>query len=433
MFRGNGTLAALSKKIGALKQRGTNFFRKAHGPIFHWIQITRMDAPMSTNRNQTNTLPRCVVRALSAPAGAPVLMMDLDVVDARFERLSRGLGGAGIYYAVKANPTPDVVARLVSQGARMDIASKGELEICRSAGVEPRSISFGNTIKRPEDIQAAFEAGVRRFSADTSDEIDKIAGLAPGAEVLLRISVEDSGAAYPLGEKFGCTCDEAVAGLARASSMGLVPAGISFHVGSQASDPSSWREATRSAATVIARGRSLGLPVRVLNIGGGFPATAGDEDRVEGHAAQVREIVLEETACLSEGIEIMAEPGRGLVADAGAIAATVVSATWRRGQRWVYLDIGRFSGLAETEGEFARYPLVTLYGPDEPASPAIVAGPTCDSADVLWRQNLPVLPDCLKCGDRLVIVGTGAYTGSYASVGFNGFPPLGTQCFTTKA
>lgn len=366
--------------------------------------------------------------ALGIECATPVLVMDLQAIEAQMLKLSDALGDADIYYAVKSNPTPEVVRCLSLAGARMDVASIGEIEICQRMGIGPDAMSFGNTIKAPDDIRAANEIGVRRFSVDCREEVDKVATCAPGAEILVRIAAGDTGAGYCLGEKFGCPEDEALLLLLRARDLGLIPAGVSFHVGSQATRPQMWRDVVRRSVMVMARARANGCRAQVLNIGGGFPSAAPNAMDAGLLAHGVRNIVSEEIQSLEGPVEIMAEPGRGLVADAGAIAASVVLTTRRAGDRWVYLDVGRFSGLAETEAEFMQYPVVTRHGADVSCSPAIMAGPTCDSADVLWRENRPSIPDAIEIGDRVVLTHTGAYTASYSTVGFNGFAPLGVVC-----
>lgn len=384
------------------------------------------------------TAPAVVHAALTARVEAPVLFLDPACAAARTRALADALG-MPLYYAVKANPHPEIVAALAQTGARMDIASVGEMAICAELGVPGAAMSYGNTIKRAADIRMAFEGGVRRFAADCVEEVRKIAAHAPGGEIIVRLAAADTGAGYCLGRKFGCTPDAVIACLEEAARHGLDPAGVCFHIGSQADDPGSWRAALRGAAWCLREARARGLPVRVLDIGGGFPVSygadalreaAGDTTALTAHARAVRALVDAEMAGL-EGLEMMAEPGRALVAPAGAIAGEVVlhamrAATPDSSERWLYLDLGRFSGLAETEGEFVRYPVITAKD-DAPRAPMKVAGPTCDSADVLYARTPRKLPVSLRAGDRVVLATAGAYTLSYASVGFNGFAPLSAR------
>ena len=354
----------------------------------------------------------------------PTLVLDIERVEAQYHALNAGLGNATIHYAVKANPADAIIDRLVDLGSHFDAASRGEIELCLSHGAHPQAISFGNTVKRPSDIAFAHRAGITMFAADAAEEIAKIAEHAPGAEVYIRLLVEASGADWPLTRKFGTTRDTALALMAQARDLGLRPAGLSFHVGSQTRDPAMWGDTLDQVAAVWQAAVEAGFDLDLLNIGGGFPAFYGEAiPHPTVYAARVMEQV---NARFPEGIRIMAEPGRGLVAEAGMIAAEVLLVSKKSEDdlhRWVYLDIGKFSGLAETMDEAIRYQFVTPHD-GEATGPCILAGPSCDSADVLYEKRPVALPQALKAGDKVIIRNCGAYTSSYSSVGFNGFPPL---------
>ncbi len=354
----------------------------------------------------------------------PTLVLDIDAVAAQFDALAAGLGRADIHYAVKANPEPRIIERLVNRGAHFDAASRGEIELCLSQGARPGTISFGNTVKRPSDIAFAHAAGITLFAADAEEELEKIAAHAPGAEVYIRLIVEASGADWPLTRKFGTSRDKVLALMALARDLGLAPVGLSFHVGSQTRDPAMWEGTLDQVAAVWNTAAAAGFPLTLLNIGGGFPAFYGDDIPHPTHyAAAVMDLV---EARFPGVARVMAEPGRGLVAEAGMIAAEVLLVARKSDDdlcRWVYLDIGKFSGLAETIDEAIRYQFTTDRD-HEPTGPCILAGPSCDSADVLYEKRPVGLPLGLRAGDKVIIRNCGAYTSSYASVGFNGFPPL---------
>nr|WP_306111979.1 MULTISPECIES: type III PLP-dependent enzyme [unclassified Roseovarius] len=354
----------------------------------------------------------------------PTLVIDTEVVLQNYHALAQGLGDAHIHYAVKANPEPQVIEALVNAGSHFDAASRGEIELCLSQGARPEDISFGNTVKKPGDIAFAHHVGVTLFAADAEEELDKIAEHAPGAEVYIRLIVEASGADWPLTRKFGCAPDHAVALMDYAAALGLRPVGVSFHVGSQTRQTAMWAPVLDRIADVWRAAHEAGHALDLLNIGGGFPAFYGEEIAAPAiYAAQVREMVAER---FGDVPRVMAEPGRGLVAEAGMIAAEVVLVSRKSPDdlhRWVYLDIGMFSGLAETMDEAIRYQFVTARD-GERTGPCILAGPSCDSADVLYEKRMIDLPLGLKSGDRVFIRSCGAYTSSYSSVGFNGFPPL---------
>lgn len=356
---------------------------------------------------------------------APVMIFDLDVLRAKHAALAEGLGGAVIHYAVKANPAPEVVRALAAAGCRFDAASRGEIDLCLGLGVPARHIAFGNTIKRAADIAHAHAMGVEQFAADAEAEIRKLAEHAPGCRVVVRMLVEASQADWPLTRKFGCSHREALRLMDLGRFLGLDMAGISFHAGSQMRDPAMWTLALDAAKALWDEAAEHGHALRILNIGGGFPAFYGQPlPTTRDYAARVMEQVRDR---FGPAVRVMAEPGRGMVAEAGVIVAEVLLVAKKDPDdllRWVFLDIGKFSGLAETIDEAIRYQFETRHG-DADTGPCILAGPSCDSADVLYEKRPIQLPLDLADGDKVRILCTGAYTTSYSSVGFNGFPPLG--------
>lgn len=359
----------------------------------------------------------------------PTLVIDLERVEAQYHALKAGLGRADIHYAVKANPARQVIERLVALGSHFDAASRGEIELCLSLGAQPATISYGNTIKRAADIAFAHRAGITLFAADAEEELEKIAEHAPGAQVYIRLIVETSHADWPLTRKFGCDRDTAIRLLDHARALGLDPVGFSFHVGSQTRKAEMWTKTLDEMGDIWDAAKAAGHELHLLNIGGGFPAFYGEAiEAPTDYAAAVMALV---TARFGEVARVMAEPGRGMVAEAGVIVAEVMLVSRKSDRdmhRWVYLSIGRFSGLAETEGEAIRYQFVTPRD-GEAEGPCILAGPSCDSADVLYEKRPINMPLSLKSGDRVLIRNTGAYTSSYSSVCFNGFPPLDVVTF----
>jgi ornithine decarboxylase len=354
----------------------------------------------------------------------PTLVIDPDRVETQYHALKAGLGHAHIHYAVKANPHTAILSRLVALGSRFDCASRGEIEMCLAHGARPEHISYGNTIKRVADIAWAHKAGITLFSVDAEEEIEKVAEHAPGAQVYVRLIVEVSQADWPLTRKFGCDADTALRLLDHAKAHGLTPVGFSFHVGSQTRRAEMWAPSLDRLAETWHAAKAAGHDLTLLNIGGGFPAFYGEAiDAPTDYAAKVMALV---TARFGDVPYVMAEPGRGLVAEAGMIVTEAVLVSRKSDRdmhRWVYLSIGRFSGLAETEGEAIRYQFVTPRDGDA-TGPCILAGPSCDSADVLYEKRPVQLPLTLRAGDRVLIRNTGAYTSTYSSVCFNGFPPL---------
>jgi ornithine decarboxylase len=359
----------------------------------------------------------------------PCLIVDLDVIAEAYDLLHWYLPLARIYYAIKANPASEIVAMLDRKGANFDVASRGEIELCLAGGVGSDRLSFGNTIKKEKDIAFAYQAGVRLFAFDSVHELAKLARAAPGARVFCRILVACEGAEWPLSRKFGCAPEMAVELLRKARDLGLDPYGISFHVGSQQTDLGQWDAAVGSAARMFSLLAEADIDLRMVNIGGGFPAHyRGEVPAVESYARAVMAAITRHFG--NDLPEIIIEPGRSLVGDAGVIQSEVVLISEKGGgddKRWVYLDVGKFNGLAETMDESIKY-RITTPGRGGAAGPVILAGPTCDSADILYERTDYRLPLGLEVGDKVEILSTGAYTASYASVGFNGFAPIRTYC-----
>jgi ornithine decarboxylase len=381
----------------------------------------------STHVTDRKGLTASIKRFLEQNAGlaTPFLVFDLDVVEARYLELLAALPVSRVLYAVKANPAPEVLSRLAEIGSSFDVASPGEIERCLKLGIEPRRLSYGNTIKKEADISYAFRSGVRTYTVDAPAELDKVRRQAPGSTVYVRISTDGAGADWPLSRKFGCSPAEALS-LLRAASEAGHPVGVSFHVGSQQRDVTAWDKPLEVVASLTRSLRPEGIHLAGVNLGGGFPSCY--QDPAPPTAAYGEAILSSLAAHLGSDYagEILVEPGRYLVGDAGVIETEVVLISRRPAhsdKRWVYLDIGMFNGLTETLEEAIRYRVQTLrhFGPE---GPVVLAGPSCDSADVLYEASGYRLPVDLKIGDRLRLMSTGAYTSSYSSVWFNGFDPL---------
>ena len=355
----------------------------------------------------------------------PCLVVDLDVVRENYLAFARALPDTRVYYAVKANPAAEILNLLADLGACFDVASVSETEAVLAAGATPDRISYGNTIKKESEIEAAFALGITLYAIDCEAEADKIARAAPGSRVICRIHCDGTGAEWPLSRKFGCEPGFAVDILEHAHRAGLVPYGISFHVGSQQHNVEAWDRALASTAAIFRGCAERGLPLAMVNLGGGFPARyVRKTPKLEAYGKAIFRSLRKHFG--NDIPNTIVEPGRGLVGNAGIIEAEVVLVARRSPEdeiRWVYLDIGKFHGLAETIAESIRYPIRTRKDRDEMA-PCIIAGPTCDSVDVLYEKNPYPLPVTLAIGDKVLIEATGAYTTTYSSVGFNGYPPL---------
>ena len=355
----------------------------------------------------------------------PCLVLDVDRVAENFGRLRQAMPLARIYYAVKANPAAPILDRLVGLGSFFDAASFQEVSMCLAAGAEPDAISYGNTIKRERDIVAAYAAGVRMFAFDSEMELEKLARSAPGSRVYCRILVGNDGAEWPLSRKFGCEVEMARALMIRAAELGLDAFGLSFHVGSQQTKTAAYEAAIAKVAMLFTDLAEAGVKVRMVNLGGGYPV------RYKAEVPEIDDFGSAIMGAMAEHFgnaipEIVIEPGRFLVADAGVVSSEVVLVSRKAENdpvRWVYLDIGRFGGLAETEGESIKYAFRTPHDGNA-EGPVTIAGPTCDSTDTLYEKSNYRLPMALTAGDRVELLATGAYVTTYASQKFNGFEPL---------
>ena len=271
---------------------------------------------------------------------------------------------------------------------------------------------------------------MRLFVVDSMPEVHKVAEAAPGTAVLCRLVTSGDGSDWPLSRKYGCSVAEAVEVLTRAAYLGLEAAGVSFHVGSQQRDPDAWGKPIDAAARVFELLRRRDLRPRLLDMGGGFPAVYDERCPPvpgvrRGHRGPPRT-----APSATRSPATIVEPGRGIVGDAGTLVSTVIGVIERAGVRWVFLDAGVFTGLVETLGEAIRYRLTTI-GRRRPTGPCVLAGPTCDSTDVLYEERMVALPLSLTEGDEVRLLSAGAYTSCYSSVGFNGFAPLPTVLSAT--
>jgi len=318
-----------------------------------------------------------------------------------------------------------VLSLLASLASCFDTASVPEIEMVLAAGATADRISYGNTIKKERDVARAYALGVRLYAVDCKAEVEKIARQAPGSKVFCRILSDCVGAEWPLSRKFGCEPSMAADVLEHAHKLGLEAHGLSFHVGSQQTNQNAWDRALASAAGVFKECGERGMNLSMVNLGGGFPTKyTKNVPTVKAYGAAIFRALRKHFG--NRIPETIIEPGRGMVGNAGIIEAEVVLISKKSAEdevRWVYLDLGKFGGLAETMDESIRYPIRTKRDGDAVA-PCVLAGPTCDSMDVLYEKVPYELPVSLEIGDKVLIEGTGAYTTTYASVAFNGFAPL---------
>ncbi|MDR8012831.1 type III PLP-dependent enzyme [Ectopseudomonas guguanensis] len=366
------------------------------------------------------------MKAFADQHETPFVVIDRQIIADAYDQLGTCFPFAKVYYAVKANPAIEIIELLRDKGSSFDIASIYELDKVMSAGVGPERISYGNTIKKARDIRYFFDKGVRLFATDSEADLRNIAKAAPGAKIYVRILTEGSTSAdWPLSRKFGCNPDMALDLLILAKQLGLVPYGISFHVGSQQRDIDVWDAAIAKVKVIFERLREEdGITLQMINMGGGFPANYIQRTNdLETYAEEITRFLKEDFG--DDLPEIILEPGRSLIANAGVLVSEVVLVARKSRtavERWVYADVGKFSGLIETMDEAIKFPIWTEKKGE--MEEVVIAGPTCDSADIMYENYKYGLPLNLSSGDRLYWLSTGAYTTSYSAVEFNGFPPL---------
>ena len=356
----------------------------------------------------------------------PFLVLDLEKVGEKYDELTDAFPFSKIYYAIKANPHEEVLKLLAGKGSCFDVASTYELDQIMNLGVGPERLSYGNTIKKSKDIAYAFQKGVRLFATDSEDDLRKIAINAPGSKVFFRLLTDGSGADWPLSRKFGAHQDVIIKLIEMASKLDVEPYGISFHVGSQQRDIGQWDNAISACRYVFDWAKEMGINLKMINMGGGFPASYQDPNLdFEVYRTEISRFLQEDFG--DEFPEILIEPGRSMVGDAGILVSEVVLVSQKAEYNqyvWVYLDVGKFGGLIETLDEAIKYPI--FINKEGNAMEAILAGPTCDSMDILYEDFKYTIPDTTEEGDRVYFFTAGAYTTSYSSINFNGFPPLKT-------
>ena len=363
-----------------------------------------------------------IVRLNAMAEETPFLVCDLDTIERRYEDLTDLVPGLAVFFAMKSNSAGTILRTVHELGGSFEVASAAEMRLAESAGASPADLLYSNPVKPPEHIAEAAAAGLYRFAFDSEAEVRKLAAHAPGSSVYVRILVDDHTSIFPLSRKFGASVERAGDLLLLASRLGLVPYGITFHVGSQCTNPMAWERAIEQCGVVMRRLLRAGVRLEMLNIGGGLPARYTTPVPA---LSLIGAVVGEALGRLPYRPALLAaEPGRYLVAESGVLAATVIGIDQRDGDRWVYLDVGGYNGMMEAVQTGGRwhFPLLTSR-PDHfraATVPTTVTGPSCDSSDTLFYGA--ALPGSLEGGDRIYIGTAGAYTSSYAS-SFNGFPP----------
>lgn len=354
----------------------------------------------------------------------PFLVASLDKVEENYQFMRQHLPRAGVYYAMKANPTPAILRRLAGLGSHFDVASAGEMEQLYGLGVNGSQMIYANPVKDTRGLRAAAVYGVRRFTFDDATEIPKMASYVPGADVLVRISVRNNKALVDLNTKFGAPVDDAIALLQQAEQAGLHAAGICFHVGSQSLSTAAYEEALLVARKLFDEAEALGMHLTDLDIGGGFPVP--DADGLSVDLAVMMESINRQIDRLFPDTAVWTEPGRYMCGTAVNLVTSVIGTKDRNGKPWYILDEGIYGCFSGIMYDHWTYPL-HCFGKGAKKS-STFGGPSCDGIDVLYRDfEAPAL----KIGDRLLVTEMGAYT-SVSATRFNGFYLAPTVIFENQ-
>ncbi|AZQ84894.1 type III PLP-dependent enzyme [Colwellia sp. Arc7-635] len=344
------------------------------------------------------------VEQLAAQYGAPLMVLDCEAIRRQYHALKNALPSVTLHFALKPLPLAAVVRTLLAEGASFDLATSGEIDLVASEGVPSERTIHTHPIKRDSDIRDALAYGCTVFVVDNMNELEKFIAYKDQAEILVRLSFRNKDAFADLSKKFGCSPETAIEIITNAQQLGIRIKGLSFHVGSQSPNPTKYVEAINACAKIILQVNELGLPaLSTLDIGGGFPVPySADVLPIDVFCAPINDAL----AQLPETMQILAEPGRFIVASCVTSVASVMGQAVREGKTWYYLDdgiYGSFSGLMFDE---AAYPIDSAKQ-DFTRFESVLAGPTCDSIDVISESIM--LPK-LDNGDLIISRMMGAYT-----------------------
>lgn len=352
---------------------------------------------------------------LAEQFGTPLLIASRTALMRNYEALRGALPGVEFFYAAKANPAEVILRPLCEAGSSVDVCSFGEMQAALQAGFTPDMMIHTHPCKTESNLVNCYARGLRWFTFDNANEVPKLARHAPDASLLLRLAVSSSSSLINLSAKFGACEADAVPLMRAARNAGLSVRGMSFHVGSQCREPEDFRRALLQARRIWNRARRAGFKLEVLDIGGGLPAPYRDAVlSLDVYCRSLAQAIDETFGDLA--IRVIAEPGRGLVADTMSLVTRVIGKSVRGGTTWYIIDDGLYGSFSGQLFDHVEYPLLARDAERRPASACVVAGPTCDSSDVVSRDQC--LPD-LEIGELLLVPTMGAYTSASAS-NFNG-------------
>jgi ornithine decarboxylase len=359
-----------------------------------------------------------LIRAMLKKHRTPFMLIRRSVLERQFQRFRKCLPEVTPFYAIKANPHPKIIKTFIKLGAGFDVASAWEMKQVLSLGAARDRIIFANTVKSAEDIVTARRRQVRMMTFDNEPELYKIAEHYPGAHVLLRIKVGNEGSVVNLSLKFGADPENAYLILRKARALGLVPTGLSFHVGSQSKNVENYLQALEISAQIFNEAKENDVPLKMMDIGGGFPIQHFDDEigvNFERMASAIRKQIRQ---LFDKKVQFIAEPGRFLAGPAGILVAQVIGRAFRNNKNYYYLNDGIYGDFSGMVFDHCKYEFKTLRRGQTFLS--ALAGPTCDSFDTL---SLDVEIPELYVNDVVYVKNIGAYSSASAVANFNGFPP----------
>jgi ornithine decarboxylase len=351
--------------------------------------------------------------------GTPLLVLQPHLVARRYRELTDKLPGFRLHYAVKASPHPVVLSTIAICGGGFDVATSAEVDLLQRLGLPMDRCIHSNPIKKPVDIDLAYAAGIRTFVVENPCEAQKFAGRPGDIQLMVRLAFRNPAAKSDLSSKFGVEPTDAELVVKHVIAAGVQFAGFSFHIGSQTASAYPYGTALRETLDLIAHiAGSLGVRSHVIDIGGGFPV---DYREPMPTIDAIADVIDDALGPAREDFTLLAEPGRFLAADCMTLLTSVVGTAERDGQVWHYLDDGVYGSYSNVMTEDVHPPILAmreLIGADGACEPVTLAGPTCDSADVIAR-DYPM--PALDIGDVVVSPMMGAYT-AVTSSRFNGIP-----------
>lgn len=361
------------------------------------------------------------LNSLAKRHGTPLFIISKSKIKEEVKRFRRALPRITPFYSVKANSHPEIIKILAKEGLGFDVASAGEIEQVLKEGVSPERLIFANTVKSPNDLKFAKAKKVDMMTFDSEYELAKIASCTPGARVLVRIKVPNIGSVVELSIKFGADPSDAIPLLIKAYKLGLKPIGISFHVGSQCTLVENYLEAFETVSIILKDARLKQLPVEIVDIGGGYPIRHFDSEK-DPFSKMMPIINKELDRLFDSGVRLIAEPGRAIIGPACTLLMRVIGKSIRGNKHWYYLDDGVYGCLSGTVYDHCKYQYkVFRKGPTQIST---LAGPTCDSFDVIsFSEELPEL----EIGDLIYVENIGAYSLASAT-NFNSLSPAKVVC-----